>query len=143
MTHILHFAEEIARTLHMGSYNSSQQQVVSRPRLARAYDGYDLEMDGVEITSPGNNMAADPFAIYESARNRLERPSLPPPPLVGHGDNGEKLFERRQRNMVATSNLPDSLRARLLATNPIAVSPMASMQMRMVADIKLQLVCHR
>ncbi|KAL7745809.1 hypothetical protein ACLKA6_010003 [Drosophila palustris] len=112
--------EEIARTLHMGSYNSSQQSGVPRPRLARAYDGYDLEMDGVEITSPGgsNSMAGDPFAIYESARNRVERPSLPPPPHIGHGDNGEKLFERRQRNMAATSNLPDSLRARLFGNEP-------------------------
>lgn len=116
--------EEIARTLHISSYSSSgggQQHhppTVSRSRIGHAYDGYDLEMDGVEITaSSGAN--ADPFSIYEAARNRVERPSLlPPPPRVGPLDNGEKLFERRQRNLVASSNLPDSLRARLFGGEP-------------------------
>lgn len=84
------------------------------------YDSYDLEMDGVEI-SGSSGTGVDPFAIYEAARNRVERPKLPPPPPhVGHGpvDNGEKLFERRQRNLVATSNLPESLRARLFGGEP-------------------------
>ncbi|KAH8276670.1 hypothetical protein KR044_007629 [Drosophila immigrans] len=100
--------EEIARTLHMGSYSSGVGGQKPRPRLT-GYDGYDLEMDGVEITTPGND---DPFAIYESARNRLERPSLPPLPPP------PQVVDRRQRNLVATSNLPDSLRARLFGTEP-------------------------
>ncbi|XP_060665062.1 uncharacterized protein LOC132797357 [Drosophila nasuta] len=114
--------EEIARTLHMGSYNSGGSQKPgsgSRPRMAThgGYDGYGLEMDGVEITSPGIN--DDPFAIYESSRNRLERPALPPlpppPNVVGHvGKSGDT----RQRSLVATSNLPDSLRARLFGSEP-------------------------
>ncbi|XP_023165703.2 uncharacterized protein LOC111595961 [Drosophila hydei] len=111
--------EEIARTLHLGSYNS-QPPAGQRARMAHGFDNYDLDMDGVEITSPGGSaMSNDPFAIYEAARNRVERPAMPPPPLGGgHVDNVDKLFERRQRNLVATSNLPDSLRARLFGSEP-------------------------
>ncbi|XP_030566089.1 uncharacterized protein LOC115766336 [Drosophila novamexicana] len=105
--------EEIARTLHLGNYNS-QPTGGQRPRMGLGYDSYSLDMDGVEITPQGsNNLAGDPFAIYEAARNRVERPSMPPPPL-----GGDKIFERRQRNLVATSNLPDSLRARLFGSEP-------------------------
>lgn len=116
--------EEMARTLHLSGY-SSQQPVGPRGRLPHGFGNdydMDIDMDGVEIISPqaGNNMSADPFSLYEAARNRVERPTLPPPPpqLVGHGDNVEKLFERRQRNLVASSNIPDSLRARLFGNEP-------------------------
>ncbi|KAH8416438.1 hypothetical protein KR222_004043 [Zaprionus bogoriensis] len=116
--------EEMARTLHLSSYSgSSQPPAGGRSRMGHGFDGYDLEMDGVEITG-SSGTGGDPFAIYEAARNRVERPTLPPPPPlpphVGHSglDNGEQRFERRQRNLVATSNLPESLRARLFGGEP-------------------------
>ncbi|KAH8344683.1 hypothetical protein KR067_003349 [Drosophila pandora] len=106
--------EEISRTLHFGNYTN-------QPPARYTFGGYDLNRDDdVEMsTAPlKNNIANDPFAIYEAARNRIERPSLPSPLIVGRSDTVDKLFERRQRNMVATTNLPESLRARLFGGEP-------------------------
>ncbi|EDV99819.1 uncharacterized protein LOC6565358 [Drosophila grimshawi] len=103
--------EEISRTMHLSN------QPVSG--LGRSYVGYDVDMDGVDITlPPSNTMDNDPFSIYETSRNRLERPSMPPPSHVSRGDNLDKRFERRQRNLVTTSKLPESLRARLFGAQP-------------------------
>ncbi|XP_044249057.1 uncharacterized protein [Drosophila takahashii] len=107
--------EEITRTLHFGNFTGQQ------PPPRYTFGGFDLNRDDdVEMsTAPlKNNIANDPFAIYEVARNRIERPSLPTPLVVGHTDTSEKLFERRQRNMVNTTNLPESLRARLFGGEP-------------------------
>ncbi|XP_016986747.1 uncharacterized protein LOC108049877 [Drosophila rhopaloa] len=107
--------EEITRTLHFGHYTSQPLP----PRYT--FGGFDLNRDDdVEMsTAPlKNNIASDPFSIYEVARNRIERPSLPTPLVVGRTDTSEKLFERRQRNMVNTNNLPESLRARLFGGEP-------------------------
>ncbi|KAH8274781.1 hypothetical protein KR026_005352 [Drosophila bipectinata] len=106
--------EEISRTLHFGNYTN-------QPPARYTFGGYDLNRDDdVEMsTAPlKNNIANDPFAIYEAARNRIERPSLPSPLIVGRSDTVDKLFERRQRNIVPTSNLPESLRARLFGGEP-------------------------
>ncbi|EDV46633.1 uncharacterized protein LOC6550125 [Drosophila erecta] len=108
--------EEITRTLHFGSYTGQQQ-----PPPRYTFGGFDLNRDDdVEMsTAPlKNNIANDPFSIYEVARNRIERPSLPTPLVVGRTDTSEKLFERRHRNKVNTSNLPESLRARLFGGEP-------------------------
>ncbi|XP_016923419.2 uncharacterized protein [Drosophila suzukii] len=107
--------EEITRTLHFGNFTGQQ------PPPRYTFGGFDLNRDDdVEMsTAPlKNNIASDPFAIYEVARNRIERPSLPTPLVVGHTDTSEKLFERRHRNMVNTTNLPESLRARLYGGEP-------------------------
>ncbi|KAH8287659.1 hypothetical protein KR054_011310, partial [Drosophila jambulina] len=106
--------EEISRTLHFGNYNN-------QPPPRYTFGGFDMDHDNdIEMsTAPlKNNIASDPFAIYEAARNRIERPSLPAPLIVGRTDTGEKLFERRQRNMLATTNLSDSMRARLFGAEP-------------------------
>ncbi|KAI8034559.1 uncharacterized protein LOC128264357 [Drosophila gunungcola] len=108
--------EEITRTLHFGNFTSQQP-----PPPRYTFGGFDLNRDDdVEMsTAPlKNNIASDPFAIYEVARNRIERPSLPTPLVVGRTDTSEKLFERRQRNIVNTTNLPESLRARLFGGEP-------------------------
>ncbi|TDG41436.1 hypothetical protein AWZ03_012137 [Drosophila navojoa] len=104
--------QEIARALHLANIRTN-----SPPRVRM--NRYDLDMDGVEITSTGGSaLSNDPFSVYEAARNRVERPTLPPPPLGGgRVDGGDKTFERRQRNL-ATSNLPESLRARLFGSEP-------------------------
>lgn len=107
--------EEITRTLHFGSYTNHP------PPPRYTFGGFDMGPDDdVEMsTAPlKNNIANDPFAIYEVARNRIERPSLPAPLIVGRSDTGEKLFERRQRNMVASTNLSESMRARLFGAEP-------------------------
>ncbi|XP_017034034.1 uncharacterized protein [Drosophila kikkawai] len=107
--------EEISRTLHFGNYTNQP------PPPRYTFGGFDMDHDDdVEMsTAPlKNNIANDPFAIYEVARNRIERPSLPAPLIVGRTDTGEKLFERRQRNMLTTTNLSDSMRARLFGAEP-------------------------
>ncbi|XP_017068402.1 uncharacterized protein LOC108106055 [Drosophila eugracilis] len=107
--------EEITRTLHFGAYTGQQVP----PRYT--FGGFDLNRDDDVVMSTAplkNNIASDPFSIYEVARNRIERPSMPTPLVVGHTDTSEKLFERRQRNGMNTSNLPDSLRARLYGREP-------------------------
>ncbi|ALC48723.1 CG18259 [Drosophila busckii] len=115
--------EEIARTLHLNSYSNSLQSVGGgrQQRMGRNYIDYDMDVESVEIQS--QSVDNDPFAIYEAARNRVSRPTLPPmppppPPYESRVDNGEPMFERRQRNMVASSNLPESLRARLFGSEP-------------------------
>ncbi|EDW05725.1 uncharacterized protein LOC6586112 [Drosophila mojavensis] len=112
--------EEIAQTMHLANIHCPSSSAGPRVRMTRGYDDYDLDMDGVEITAPGGSaLSNDPFSVYEAARNRVERPAMPPPPLGGGRREGvDKLFERRQRNLVATSNLPDALRARLFGSEP-------------------------
>ncbi|KAH8237698.1 hypothetical protein KR038_008303, partial [Drosophila bunnanda] len=106
--------EEISRIMHIGNYSN-------QPPPRYTFGGFDMDRDDdVEMsTAPlKNNIANDPFAVYEVARNRIERPSLPAPLIVGRTDTGEKLFERRQRNMLSTTNLSDSMRARLFGAEP-------------------------
>ncbi|KAH8419967.1 hypothetical protein KR009_004562 [Drosophila setifemur] len=118
--------EEISRTLHFGTYTGQPQLPPPRYNFG-GFDmnrgggggGVDEDMDVSMSSAPlKSNMAGDPFAIYEASRNRIERPLLPAPLIGGRGDAGEKHFERRQRNMVATTNLPESLRARLFGGEP-------------------------
>ncbi|EDW82817.2 uncharacterized protein Dwil_GK24943 [Drosophila willistoni] len=114
--------EEINRSLHMSGGGGYQKPSSARyPFRTNA-----AVMDDVEMRS--SNMPGDPFGIYEPSRNRIERPtSLQPPPA---SRTEKELFERRgpshhaplhhqqQRNLLATSNLPDSLRARLFGSEP-------------------------
>ncbi|XP_068154890.1 uncharacterized protein [Drosophila tropicalis] len=116
--------EEINRTLHMSGGGGYQKQSSARyPFRANA-----AGMDDVEMQS--SNMSGDPFGIYEPSRNRIERPTALQQPSASRTE--KQLFERRglshhppppvhhqqQRNLLATSNLPDSLRARLFGSEP-------------------------
>ncbi|XP_030381950.1 uncharacterized protein LOC115629599 [Scaptodrosophila lebanonensis] len=106
--------EELSRTLHFSNYKSQPPG----PNVRFKFGGGGYDMDDVEMVSvTGPSIANDPFAIYEPIRNRSERSALPPS-LATHTDAGEQLFERRQRNLVASANLPESLRARLFGSEP-------------------------
>ncbi|XP_022234198.2 uncharacterized protein LOC111082313 [Drosophila obscura] len=109
--------EEVHHTaVHLGSNSNVQPSRYS-------YANFHVNRDeDVEMTTAPmqNNIASDPFSIYETARNRIERPMLPAPhgPHVVRTDGGEQLFDRCRRQLAATSNLSDSLRARLFGGEP-------------------------
>ncbi|BFG01900.1 uncharacterized protein DMAD_01545 [Drosophila madeirensis] len=103
--------EEVHTAVHLsGSSNV--------PPSRYGYANFNMNRDeDVEMsTAPMmNNIASDPFAIYETARNRIERPMLGQAP---HIEAEPQHFDRSRRQLAATSNLSDSLRARLFGGEP-------------------------
>ncbi|XP_023032894.1 uncharacterized protein LOC111518917 [Drosophila willistoni] len=107
--------EDINSSLHISGGGGYQKISSARSPFRTNAAG----MDDVEMHS--SNMPGDPFGIYDPSRNRIERPTFLQPPSASRTE--KHLFERRgpshhsppplndqqQRNLLATSNLPDSL----------------------------------
>eukprot|EP00099_Drosophila_melanogaster_P017357 NP_573325.1 uncharacterized protein Dmel_CG6961 [Drosophila melanogaster] len=100
--------EEISRTLHLGQMKqASPRYSIGGLDLNR---GDDVEMSMAPLNNKIDNNA---FSIYEAARNRIERPSLTNRLVVGRSNSTKEPLERRHRDTVSTSKLPESLRSRL------------------------------
>ncbi|XP_017139265.1 uncharacterized protein LOC108153661 [Drosophila miranda] len=112
--------EVIHSAVHLRTNNNMQPS--SRYNFVNFNMNRDRD-DDVEMSTaapPQNNHASNPFSIYEAARNRIERPMLPAPHIVARTESGPgpEHFERSRRQVAATSNLSDSLRARLFGSEP-------------------------
>ncbi|EDW33757.1 GL27008 [Drosophila persimilis] len=112
--------EVIHSAVHLRTNNNMQPS--SRYNFVNFNMNRDRD-DDVEMSTAAplqNNHASDPFSIYEAARNRIERPMLSAPHIVARTESGPgpEHFERSRRQVAATSNLSDSLRARLFGSEP-------------------------